>query len=101
MLEALRDYKWYWRVEPDVDFTCHITYDPFAEMARRGKRYGFTISMWEEWNTITTLFRETADWKAARDDVADSSLWKAMVHASWVPWPLRSLMSRVQRATGP
>ncbi|EJT81523.1 hypothetical protein GGTG_01501 [Gaeumannomyces tritici R3-111a-1] len=89
-LEALRGYRWYWRLEPDVDFTCSITYDPFAEMARRGKKYGFTISLWEERDTCPSLFRHMADWKEA-NGVETTPLWKAAVQASWAPWPLRRL----------
>ena len=35
--------EWYWRIEPDVEFFCDITYDPFFEMKKAGKSYGFTI----------------------------------------------------------
>ncbi|KAK1452033.1 glycolipid 2-alpha-mannosyltransferase [Colletotrichum melonis] len=91
-LEALRKYKWYWRLEPDVDFLCSITYDPFVEMARRKKVYGFTISLWEEWDTVPSLFRHTAEFKEAFD-LASSALWKAMMEPSWLPYPLRPLMS--------
>ncbi|KAF1358973.1 nucleotide-diphospho-sugar transferase [Lizonia empirigonia] len=34
---ALQPYKWYWRVEPDISFTCAIMYDPFVEMTKHGK----------------------------------------------------------------
>ncbi|KAF4781715.1 glycolipid 2-alpha-mannosyltransferase [Colletotrichum scovillei] len=91
-LEALQKYKWYWRLEPDVDFLCSITYDPFVEMARRKKVYGFTISLWEEWDTVPSLFRHTAEFKEAFD-LASSALWKAMMEPSWLPYPLRPLMS--------
>ncbi|EHA53754.1 hypothetical protein MCOR27_010934 [Pyricularia oryzae] len=91
-LEALKEFKWYWRLEPDVDFTCSITYDPFVEMAKRNKKYGFTISLWEERDTCPTLFRHMADWKEA-NDVPTNNLWKAAVSASWVPWPFRNLVA--------
>lgn len=91
-LEVLQKYKWYWRLEPDVDFYCSITYDPFVEMARRKKVYGFTLSLWEEWATVPSLFRHTAEFKEAFD-IASSSLWTAMMEPSWLPYPLRSLMS--------
>ncbi|KAF3048239.1 hypothetical protein E8E12_011435 [Didymella heteroderae] len=48
---ASKPYKWYWRVEPDIDFTCSITYDPFIEMAKHGKIYGYTIALWENGRT--------------------------------------------------
>ncbi|KAI0378546.1 glycosyltransferase family 15 protein [Hypomontagnella monticulosa] len=91
-IEALKKYKWYWRLEPDVEFSCSITYDPFVEMARHKKVYGFTISLWEEQQTCPSLFRKVSDWKESQG-IPNSDLWKAGVDASWVPWPFRSLMS--------
>ncbi|KAK3692320.1 nucleotide-diphospho-sugar transferase [Podospora appendiculata] len=92
-LKALQQYKWYWRIEPDVDFHCSITYDPFVEMAKHDKVYGFTISLPEEPMTCPSLFREIADWKEEHN-IPTTELWKATVTASWVPWPFRSWMSR-------
>lgn len=50
---------WYWRVEPDVEFFCDLTYDPFIEMEKHGKKYGFTIIIHELYYTVPGLFRET------------------------------------------
>jgi len=88
----LQQYKWYWRIEPDVDFYCSITYDPFVEMAKHKKVYGFTISLPEEPRTCPSLFREISDYKEEQD-IPTTELWKAMVAPSWVPWPFRSWMS--------
>lgn len=90
-LPALQQYKWYWRLEPDVEYTCAITYDPFVEMERRNKVYGFTIALWELGNSCPSLFREVADWMDFRG-VRPTALWKAAVSASWAPWPLRRLL---------
>lgn len=89
---ALRGYRWYWRVEPDVRYTCAITYDPFVEMERRGKRYGYAIALWEEGRTAPSLYRKVADWKAERR-IATTSLWAALVDPSTAPWPLRKMLS--------
>ncbi|KAK4187197.1 family 15 putative glycosyltransferase [Podospora australis] len=91
-LEALKPYQWYWRIEPDVEFYCSLTYDPFAEMAKREKVYGFTIALPEEPRTCPSLFRRIADWKEAHN-FRTTELWKAMIAPSWVPWPFRSLWS--------
>lgn len=91
-LEALKEYKWYWRIEPDVDFHCSITYDPFVEMAKHDKIYGFTIALWEVPSTCPGLFREVADWKE-RHRIKTTELWKATMTPSWLPWPFRSMMS--------
>ncbi|KAI1188943.1 glycolipid 2-alpha-mannosyltransferase [Nemania serpens] len=93
-LDALKKYKWYWRLEPDVDFTCAITYDPFVQMAKHKKVYGYTIALWEVGKSCPSLFRATADWKES-NGVATSSLWSAMMEASWMLFPLRRLLSWV------
>ncbi|CCD23381.1 putative mannosyltransferase NDAI_0B03470 [Naumovozyma dairenensis CBS 421] len=55
----MKQFEWYWRIEPDVDFFCDITYDPFWEMHQRGKKYGFTIFISELYWTVPNLFRVT------------------------------------------
>ncbi|KAI1279064.1 glycolipid 2-alpha-mannosyltransferase [Xylaria sp. FL0933] len=90
-LEALSKYKWYWRLEPDVDFTCAITYDPFVQMAKHKKVYGYTIALWEVGKSCPGLFHATTEWKRLRG-VSTSSLWTAMMEASWVPFPFRRLL---------
>lgn len=70
-----------------------MTYDPFVEMAKREKVYGFTIALAEESNTCPTLFRRIADWKE-RHGLPNTELWKAMMEPSWAPWPFfRSMLS--------
>ncbi|ORY65989.1 glycolipid 2-alpha-mannosyltransferase [Pseudomassariella vexata] len=91
-LEALKKYRWYWRLEPDVDFSCAITYDPFVQMAKHNKVYGFTIALWEIGTTCPTLFRDMADWMEVHR-ITQNNLWKAMVQASWVPYPFRKFLS--------
>ncbi|KAF3043899.1 hypothetical protein E8E11_008144 [Didymella keratinophila] len=60
---ALEPYKWYWRVEPDIDFNCSITYDPFVEMAKHDKTYGYTTALWENGRTAVSLFRKLSAYK--------------------------------------
>ena len=55
----LEQYEYYWRVEPNVDFTCDIDYDPFLFMKENGKEYGFNIMLGESENTIPTLWNST------------------------------------------
>ncbi|KAF4511869.1 hypothetical protein G6O67_001073 [Ophiocordyceps sinensis] len=88
---ALQQYKWYWRVEPDIEFTCAITYDPFVEMERHDKRYGYVIALWELGKTVPSLFRELSEYKA-RHRIATTSLWTALMDPSYLPWPLRRLL---------
>lgn len=98
-LKALREYKWYWRIEPDVEFYCALTYDPFVEMAKHEKVYGFTVALPKEPATCPGLFRAVADWKEEQD-YRTTELWKAMVSPSWLPWPIRKMMSGLGHRDG-
>ncbi|KAF3008965.1 hypothetical protein E8E13_011460 [Curvularia kusanoi] len=89
---ALLPYKWYWRVEPDISFTCAITYDPFLEMSSHGKTYGYTTALWENGRTAPSLFRKLAAYKAALQ-YPTTPLWTAMMAASTMPWPFRHLLA--------
>ncbi|PVV05042.1 hypothetical protein BB560_000452 [Smittium megazygosporum] len=59
---ALASYKYYWRIEPDVDYYCNINYDPFRYMRTNGLVYGFTIAFSEIKSTIETLWETTKQW---------------------------------------
>ncbi|KIY43542.1 glycosyltransferase family 15 protein [Fistulina hepatica ATCC 64428] len=54
--ELLQQYKYYWRVEPDVKFFCDVDYDVFKYMEENGKIYGFVISLYEWEPTIPSLW---------------------------------------------
>ncbi|KAH8825655.1 glycosyltransferase family 15 protein [Flagelloscypha sp. PMI_526] len=56
--ELMLPYKYYWRVEPDVEYFCDIDYDPFLYMQDHEKIYGFTISFTEWEPTIPSLWGE-------------------------------------------
>jgi mannosyltransferase len=91
-LDVLKKYKWYWRLEPNVDFTCAITYDPFVQMAKHKKVYGYTIALWEVGKSCPGLFRATADWKELAG-VSTGSLWRAITEVSWMPFPFRRFLT--------
>ncbi|KAJ6530310.1 glycosyltransferase family 15 protein [Mycena capillaripes] len=57
----IQNYRWYWRIEPDVHFHCDINFDPFLFMQDQGKVYGFTITMYEFDKTIPTLWGHVKD----------------------------------------
>lgn len=82
----VRQYEWYWRVEPDVEFYCDLTYDPFIEMQTHGKKYGFVIMVREIWLTIPNMFRMVKGF--LKDfNVQKKSSWKLFVneyqHDNW------------------
>ncbi|CCH59428.1 hypothetical protein TBLA_0B06020 [Henningerozyma blattae CBS 6284] len=67
--------EWYWRIEPDVEFFCDLTYDPFYEMQRHNKKYGFTIVIPELYWTVPNLFRYTRSYINSNNLIV-GSLWK-------------------------
>lgn len=70
----VRKYEWYWRLEPDVEFFCDTTYDPFLEMARNNKKYGFTVVLPELYWTVPNLFRYTRSF-IRHHKIKVGSLW--------------------------
>ena len=38
--EALKEYDYYWRVEPNIKLFCDLDYDPFVFMRDHNKTYG-------------------------------------------------------------
>ncbi|CCE81367.1 Piso0_001267 [Millerozyma farinosa CBS 7064] len=57
--ELMKDYEYYWRVEPDIQIYCDIDYDVFKFMKNNNKKYGFTITLPEYKDTIPTLWDTT------------------------------------------
>ncbi|KAE9405341.1 glycosyltransferase family 15 protein [Gymnopus androsaceus JB14] len=52
----LQQYKYYWRIEPDVKYSCDTNYDPFHFMINNNHTYSFTIALYEIPETIPTLW---------------------------------------------
>lgn len=61
---ALKDLKYYWRIEPNVHFFCDIDYDVFRFMESHNKTYGFTINLYDAPATVPSLWPETQRWLA-------------------------------------
>ncbi|CAI5758435.1 unnamed protein product [Candida verbasci] len=59
--EILKEYEYYWRVEPDIKIYCDVNYDIFKWMKDNGKEYSFTISLPEYKETIPTLWQTTKE----------------------------------------
>ncbi|TFK90471.1 glycosyltransferase family 15 protein [Polyporus arcularius HHB13444] len=52
----VQKYKWYWRVEPSVNFLCETDFDPFLFMEENDKLYGFTVALYEWPVTVPSLW---------------------------------------------
>lgn len=61
-------------------------------MAVHGKKYGYTIALWEVDNTVPGLFRAVSDFKKEKR-IATTNLWRSMIKASWAPIPFRAMLS--------
>lgn len=55
----LQKYKYYWRIEPHVDFYTDVKYDVFKYLEKTGKIYGFTINLYDIEESVATLWTET------------------------------------------
>ncbi|KAF8205430.1 glycosyltransferase family 15 protein [Mycena galopus ATCC 62051] len=62
--KLLQPYRYYWRVEPEIEYFCDMTYDPFWFMQEKDKIYGFTISFYEWEPTIPTLWKNVKEFIA-------------------------------------
>jgi mannosyltransferase len=76
--ELLDKYEWYWRLEPEIKYFCDITYDPFIEMARANKTYGFTIAVKELKETVPNIFRYASAYKR-KNNISSQGLWEMFV----------------------
>jgi len=86
--ELMSKYKWYWRVEPNVDFLCDLTYDPFVTMAQSRKRYGWAVVFKEFGITVPSLFEITSGHRESHG-LESKGLWEYFLAPSWAPWLLR------------
>jgi len=62
----VQPYRYYWRIEPDVQYSCHIQYDPFEYLRENNITYGFTITLREIAETVPTL------WSAVKEFMVDN-----------------------------
>lgn len=60
--ELVRQYQYYWRIEPGIKLYCDINYDVFEYMMINDKKYGFVISLFEYSETIPTLWNHVSQY---------------------------------------
>ncbi|KAH7106277.1 glycosyltransferase family 15 protein [Auriculariales sp. MPI-PUGE-AT-0066] len=61
----LRPYRWYWRIEPGIEYFCDVNDDPFLYLEDNGKSYGFVMSMYENPATMPSLWNLAKDFAKA------------------------------------
>ncbi|KAK6384501.1 uncharacterized protein PV06_08651 [Exophiala oligosperma] len=72
----LKQFEYYWRVEPSVELYCDVHYDPFRYMKDNKKKYSFVLSLYEYVETIPTLWDSTKKFIKAHPEhiAADNSM---------------------------
>ena len=60
--ELVKQYQYYWRIEPGIKIYCDIDYDVFEYMIINDKKYGFVISLFEYSETIPTLWNHVVQY---------------------------------------
>ncbi|KAF8533231.1 nucleotide-diphospho-sugar transferase [Trichophaea hybrida] len=75
--EHMKEYEYYWRVEPSIELYCDIDYDVFKFMKVNNKKYGFTLSLYEYIETIPTLWDSTKNFiKQHPEHIANDNAMK-------------------------
>lgn len=64
----LQKYKWYWRIEPKVEFYTDVNYDVFKYLEATNRIYGFTINLYDIEKTIELLWPDTMRWLNTDDN---------------------------------
>ncbi|CAI4055783.1 hypothetical protein SKDZ_02G3050 [Saccharomyces kudriavzevii ZP591] len=64
----LSEYRYVWRLEPSVDFYCKIEYDIFQFMSMNDKIYGFVLNIYDDPETIRTLWTSTMEFVKEHPD---------------------------------
>ena len=62
---ALEKYRYYWRVEPKVQFFCDVDYDVFRYVEDNNVTYGFVINLYDSPPSIANLWPVTEQFMAA------------------------------------
>lgn len=65
--------------------------DPFVEMAKNNKKYGYVTALWEIPETVPSLFNKISDYKRTYK-IGSRPVWNAMIEPSYLPWPIRPLL---------
>ncbi|KAK3815286.1 MAG: nucleotide-diphospho-sugar transferase [Benniella sp.] len=71
--QVMLPFDYYWRLEPDVKYSCDMDFDPFLYMQDNNKKYAFTISLYEYPETIQGLWDTTKDFMAKYPQLLDKN----------------------------
>lgn len=57
----LKNFRYYWRIEPNTKYFCDIDYDVFKFMKENDKIYGFVLALYDSPDSIETLWPTTLE----------------------------------------
>ncbi|KAK6459038.1 mannosyltransferase [Scheffersomyces xylosifermentans] len=63
----IRQYQYYWRIEPGIKFYCDVKYDVFKFMRENSKKYSFVLSLFEYRDTLPSLWDYVKDYMKSQD----------------------------------
>ncbi|KAH3678501.1 hypothetical protein WICMUC_001518 [Wickerhamomyces mucosus] len=61
-MDCFKGLKYYWRVEPDIKFSCDLNYDYFKYMRENNLKYGWTMALHEIPETVKGLYEATKEY---------------------------------------
>ncbi|KAJ1328075.1 alpha 1,2-mannosyltransferase [Microdochium nivale] len=71
--DRLRQYDFYWRVEPGVKFTCNINYDVFRFMRDNRKAYGFNMAILDDARSFPSLWDRTKTFQTFHPEMTNEA----------------------------
>lgn len=69
----VKSLDYYWRIEPGVEFHCDVDYDVFQFMKMNNKTYGFNIALYENKDTVETLYSTTRSFLKEHPEYIDKN----------------------------
>ncbi|KAI0129723.1 glycosyltransferase family 15 protein [Xylariales sp. AK1849] len=82
----LQNYDWYWRVEPNIHYTCNINYDVFRFMRDNDMAYGFNMAILDDARSFPSLWERTQTFKRYnRDKVHPEADMRWLLHQTDEP----------------
>ncbi|EGW34205.1 mannosyltransferase [Spathaspora passalidarum NRRL Y-27907] len=57
----VKQYQYYWRIEPGIKVYCDVNYDVFRYVRKHKKKYAFVLSLFEYADTIPSLWNHVLE----------------------------------------
>lgn len=57
----MKQFKYYWRLEPSTNYFCQLDYDVFKFMEKNDKVYGYVLSLYDSPDSVASLWPTTIE----------------------------------------